>query len=59
MSPLPVEPAVRLADGAQERRRLVISLWSEQAVEPKCCKSVTAQVSDPYGWLGSGHSERI
>ncbi|HWO86388.1 MAG TPA: AAA family ATPase [Stellaceae bacterium] len=44
---LPVEPAWRLADRAEEPRWLVTSLWSEQAVgiiggEPKCCKSFLA-----------------
>src|SRR5258706_8850749 len=44
---LPVEPAWRLADRAEEQRWLVTSLWSEQAVgiiggEPKCCKSFLA-----------------
>ena len=47
MSMLPVEPAWRLADRAEEQRWLVTSLWSEQAVgiiggEPKCCKSFLA-----------------
>ncbi len=47
MSPLPVEPAWRLADRAEEQRWLVTGLWSEQAVgiiggEPKCCKSFLA-----------------
>jgi RecA-family ATPase len=47
MSPLPVEPAYRLADRAEDQRWLVTSLWSEQAVgivggEPKCCKSFLA-----------------
>jgi hypothetical protein len=41
MSLLPVEPAYRLADRADEQRWLVTGLWSEQAVgiiggEPKC-----------------------
>ena len=40
MSPLPVEPAWRLADGPEQQRWLVDGLWSEQAVgiiggEPK------------------------
>jgi hypothetical protein len=40
---LPVEPAHRLAERAEEQRWLVTDLWSEQAVsiiggEPKCCK---------------------
>jgi RecA-family ATPase len=44
---LPVEPAYRLADRAEEQRWLVTGLWSEQAVgiiggEPKCCKSFLA-----------------
>jgi hypothetical protein len=47
MSLLPVEPAYRLAERAEEQRWLVTSLWSEQAVgiiggEPKCCKSFLA-----------------
>src|SRR6201998_3926779 len=47
MSLLPVEPAYRLAEHADEQRWLVTSLWSEQAVgiiggEPKCCKSFLA-----------------
>jgi hypothetical protein len=47
MSLLPVEPAYRLAERAEEQRWLVIDLWSEQAVgiiggEPKCCKSFLA-----------------
>ena len=47
MSLLPVEPAHRLAVRAEERRWLVTSLWSEEAVgiiggEPKCCKSFLA-----------------
>ena len=47
MSLLPVEPAWRLADRAEESRWLVAGLWSEQAVgivggEPKCCKSFLA-----------------
>jgi hypothetical protein len=47
MSPLPVEPAYRLATRAAEHRWLVTGLWSEQAVgiiggEPKCCKSFLA-----------------
>jgi hypothetical protein len=47
MSLLPVEPAYRLAERAQESRWLVTGLWSEQAVgiiggEPKCCKSFLA-----------------
>src|SRR5262245_58992823 len=44
MTVLPVAPAHRLAERAEERRWLVTSLWTEQAVgiiggEPKCCKS--------------------
>jgi hypothetical protein len=44
---LPVEPAHRLAERADEQRWLVTSLWSDQAVgiiggEPKCCKSFLA-----------------
>ena len=47
MSLLPVEPAYRLAERAEEHRWLVTGLWSEQAVgivggEPKCCKSFLA-----------------
>src|SRR5271165_2100406 len=47
MSMLPVEPAWRLAERADEHRWLVTGLWSEQAVgivggEPKCCKSFLA-----------------
>ncbi len=47
MSLLPVEPAYRLAERAEEQRWLVTALWSEQAVgiiggEPKCCKSFLA-----------------
>jgi len=47
MSLLPVEPAHRLAQRAEERRWLVTGLWSEEAVgiiggEPKCCKSFLA-----------------
>ena len=47
MSLLPVEPAWRLAERAEEQRWLVAGLWSEQAVgivggEPKCCKSFLA-----------------
>lgn len=44
---LPVTPAYRLAERAEEQRWLVTSLWSEQAVgiiggEPKCGKSFLA-----------------
>ena len=47
MSLLPVEPAYRLAERAEERRWLVADLWSDEAVgiiggEPKCCKSFLA-----------------
>ena len=47
MSLLPVEPAYRLAERAEENRWLVTGLWAEQAVgiiggEPKCCKSFLA-----------------
>jgi hypothetical protein len=47
MSMLPVTPAYRLAERAEERSWLVTGLWSEQAVgiiggEPKCCKSFLA-----------------
>jgi RecA-family ATPase len=47
MNLLPVEPAWRLADRAEDQRWLVTGLWSDQAVgiiggEPKCCKSFLA-----------------
>jgi len=47
MSVLPVEPAWRLAERAEEQSWLITGLWSEQAVgivggEPKCCKSFLA-----------------
>ena len=47
MSVLPVEPAWRLAERAEEERWLVAGLWSDEAVgivggEPKCCKSFLA-----------------
>jgi len=47
MSPLPVEPAYRLAERALDQGWLVTGLWSEEAVgiiggEPKCCKSFLA-----------------
>ena len=47
MSVLPVEPAYRLAERAEEHRWLVAGLWSDEAVgivggEPKCCKSFLA-----------------
>src|SRR6202142_2407877 len=47
MTPLPVVPAHRLAERAEEQRWLVADLWAEQAVgiiggEPKCCKSFLA-----------------
>src|SRR4249920_4253735 len=47
MTLLPVEPASRLAERAEEHRWLVTGLWSEQAVgivggEPKCCKTFLA-----------------
>src|SRR5580700_8123993 len=47
MSPLPVQPAWRLADCPEQQRWLVDGLWSEQAVgiiggEPKCGKSFLA-----------------
>src|SRR5690242_21453481 len=47
MTPLPVEPAHRLAERALDRSWLVTELWSEEAVgiiggEPKCCKSFLA-----------------
>ena len=46
-SMLPVEPAWRLAERAEEHRWLVAGLWSDEAVgivggEPKCCKSFLA-----------------
>lgn len=47
MGMLPVEPAWRLAERADEHRWLVAGLWSDEAVgivggEPKCCKSFLA-----------------
>jgi hypothetical protein len=47
MNPLPVAPAWRLAERAEQQRWLVSGLWSEEAVgiiggEPKCCKSFLA-----------------
>jgi hypothetical protein len=47
MSLLPVEPAYRLAERAEESRWLVTGLWAHEAVgiiggEPKCCKSFLA-----------------
>ena len=47
MSMLPVEPAHRLAERAEEQGWLVTGLWSDEAVgiiggEPKCCKSFLA-----------------
>jgi hypothetical protein len=47
MSLLPVEPAWRLAQRAEEHRWLVTGLWAQEAVgiiggEPKCCKSFLA-----------------
>src|SRR3974377_2127899 len=47
MSLLPVEPAWRAAERAEEHRWLVTGFWSEEAVgivggEPKCCKSFLA-----------------
>ena len=47
MSVLPVEPAWRLAERADEHRWLVTGLWSDEAVgivggEPKCFKSFLA-----------------
>jgi RecA-family ATPase len=44
---LPVAPAYRLAERAEEQRWLVTGLWSAEAVgiiggEPKCCKSFLA-----------------
>jgi hypothetical protein len=47
MSTLPVAPAHRLAERAEERSWLIDGLWSEDAVgiiggEPKCCKSFLA-----------------
>src|SRR6201998_435149 len=47
MTPLPVQPAWRLAACPAQQRWLVEGLWSEEAVgiiggEPKCCKSFLA-----------------
>ena len=47
MTPLPVEPAHRLADRPLDQGWLVAGLWAEEAVgiiggEPKCCKSFLA-----------------
>jgi AAA domain len=47
VSLLPVEPAYRLAERAEESRWLVTGLWAHEAVgiiggEPKCCKSFLA-----------------
>jgi RecA-family ATPase len=47
MTPLPVQPAWRLADCPEQQRWLVDGLWSEEAVgiiggEPKCGKSFLA-----------------
>jgi RecA-family ATPase len=47
MTQLPVQPAWRLAEAAEQQRWLVEDLWSEEAVgiiggEPKCCKSFLA-----------------
>jgi AAA domain len=47
VTPLPVQPAWRLADCPEQQRWLVDGLWSEEAVgiiggEPKCCKSFLA-----------------
>jgi hypothetical protein len=47
VSLLPVEPAHRLPERAEEQSWLVTGLWSEEAVgiiggEPKCCKSFLA-----------------
>ena len=47
MTPLPVVPAHRLAERAEDQRWLVTDLWSEQAVgiidgEPKCRKTFLA-----------------
>jgi len=44
MTPLPVQPAWRLADCPEQQRWLVDGLWTDEAVgiiggEPKCCKS--------------------
>ena len=52
MSLLPVEPAWRLAERAEEQRWLVTGLWSEQAVgivggEPKCCKIASSPSTSP------------
>jgi len=66
MSLLPVEPAWRLAERAQEHRWLVTGLWAEQAVgivggEPKCCKSFLSHqgqrhCSPPSNESGAGHA---
>ena len=47
MTPLPVQPAWRLADCPEQQRWLVDGLWTDEAVgiiggEPKCCKSFLA-----------------
>ena len=47
MTQLPVQPAHRLAERAEQQHWLVAGLWGEEAVgiiggEPKCCKSFLA-----------------
>lgn len=47
MTPLPVQPAHRLAERAEQQHWLVTGLWADEAVgiiggEPKCCKSFLA-----------------
>ena len=47
MTQLPVQPAYRLAERAEQQHWLVTGLWGEEAVgiiggEPKCCKSFLA-----------------
>ena len=47
MTPLPVQPAHRLADRPEQQSWLVTGLWGDEAVgiiggEPKCCKSFLA-----------------
>ena len=62
MNPLPVAPAYRLAERAEEQRWRVDGLWSEEAVgiiggEPKCCKlSGDNQHGCPRqsGWMTPG-----
>ena len=47
MTQLPVQPAYRLAERAEQQHWLVTGLWADEAVgiiggEPKCCKSFLA-----------------